>query len=65
MNYSLHPEAEADLDSIIDRYLRQFGLKGAERFLNEYQPSSATSTESPVWVVGELELTARFAEHAA
>ena len=47
MRYSLHPEAEADLDAIIDRYLTNFGRKAAERFLNEYERVVGIVVENP------------------
>lgn len=47
MKYSLHPEAEADLDAIIDRYLANFGRKAAERFLGEYQRVVSLVAENP------------------
>ena len=36
MKYTLHPEAERDLDEILERYLGRFGKVAAERFVNEY-----------------------------
>ena len=47
MKYSLHPEAEADLDAIIDRYLTNFGGKAAERFLNEYERVVGIVVQNP------------------
>ena len=47
MKYSLHPEAEADLDAIVDRYLTNFGREAAERFLNEYQRIVGIVVENP------------------
>ena len=36
MKYTLHPEAERDLEEILERYLSRFGRTAAERFLDEY-----------------------------
>ena len=36
MKYTLHPEAERDLEEILGRYLSRFGRTAAERFLDEY-----------------------------
>ena len=37
MKYWLHPEAERDLEQVLDRYVRRFGKAAAARFLNEYE----------------------------
>ena len=47
MKYRLHPEAEADLDSIVDCYLIDFGRNAAERFLSEYERVVAIVVENP------------------
>lgn len=47
MKYRLHPEAEADLDSIVDRYFINFGRNAAERFLGEYERVVAIVVENP------------------
>jgi plasmid stabilization system protein ParE len=47
VRYWLHPEAERDLDLIIERYLRRFGRSAAERFLAEYQRVRALVLENP------------------
>ena len=36
MKYWLHPEAERDLELVIERYMHRFGQVAAERFLAEY-----------------------------
>jgi plasmid stabilization system protein ParE len=47
VKYTLHQEAEADLDSIVDRYLMNFGRAAAERFLQEYQRVVGIIVENP------------------
>ena len=47
MKYTLHPEAEADLAAIIERYLTNFGRKAAERFLDEYERVVGIVVENP------------------
>lgn len=47
MRYTLHPEAEQDLDRIIERYLTRFGRQAARRFLDEYERVRAIVVENP------------------
>jgi plasmid stabilization system protein ParE len=47
VKYWLHPEAERDLELIIERYLRRFGRLAAERFLAEYERIRALVMENP------------------
>jgi toxin ParE1/3/4 len=47
VKYSIHPEAEADLDSVVDRYLINFGRSAAERFLREFERVVAIVVENP------------------
>ncbi len=47
MNHGLHPEAQRDLELVIERYLSRFGLAAAQRFLNEYERVRTLVVQNP------------------
>jgi plasmid stabilization system protein ParE len=47
VRYTLHPEAERDLEEILERYLTRFGKDAAKRFLKEYERIRAIVVENP------------------
>ena len=47
MKYTLHPEAERDLEGILERYVTRFGKTAAERFLSEYERVRAIVVANP------------------
>jgi plasmid stabilization system protein ParE len=47
LKYSLHPEAEGDLERILERYVSRFGKAAAERFLNEYERVRSLVVKNP------------------
>ena len=47
MKYWLHPEAETDLEEIIERYKRRFGPGSVRTFLTEYERVRGLIVENP------------------